>query len=1012
MVLRKTGYFRILLFLFLIIIILFTGLSLITSRVIAQSVNISASSGGRGKTITVSGSGFPVTTDYNITIGGISAGTGKTDGSGHFNQTVTIPDSLPFGTTTISVTAGDSSDQAHFEILSPIIRVSPDTGPVGSTITITGQYFKPLSSYTISFKGSNAGSGTTDGNGNFSKNVAVPSNASRGENDISATSDEDSATTTFIVPTPEIIPSPTGGVPGLKISLAGHYFIPNTGYEIYFDNVKISSGTINASGNLSTTFTVPSVTSSGNKILTVKTSIDSVTETFIIPTPGLTLSPQTGGMGTPVTISGRNFPAGKSFSIILDGTKSSGGTTDSTGNINTTFKIPEVTGPGQKTFQVTADGLSASSVFTVPNAAISISPTEGNIGSSLTLTCQNFPPGGKYNITFGGDILTSGNVDDRGQYKINTTVPSGHKPGSKTVTASVGGFSASANFNISPGSISLAPSVGTVGSSINISGQGFNYTQPVNILLDGRQMGSTTSSSTGSISTSVQIVPSVAGDHNIVAQDNLGNVSPGQSFKVNPGLKSKSSDKVTSGNSIEISGGGFAGSSTVIVTLKGVPSWQQQVQTDLYGSFSLTLNNLPSTAAGKKYLSARDSAGNTSDSDAPLNFTATTKIVGPDSGSYNSPLAIRGTSFPSNESTIAILLGTEQIGVAKSDSNGSYDFTGNVPEIPRGSYDIIARHSQGITNSNSKYTVVSSINAESVSGNVGQQVKFTGKGFDAGNQIKISWDGTEINPDAKVQSDNKGSFIGTFRIPPCKHGSHNWDASDGQNKVQVNWIMESNPPPAPRLNLPVDKAGIGHLWSQTPTFSWYSVEDPSGVVYQLDIASDSGFGHLLISKQNISGILYVLTKSEALRKGDYFWRVKAIDGAENESPWSEVRKMQIGSLLPVYLGVLALVIILCLVVLWYVKIGFTKKQREARKAKQKETREADSTRKTEIKELKARIIELAKSDHNFGRLSMSVITSTLNIDEAKAMICLNELKAKLEDKKYTIPEVHNLYKKK
>ena len=39
---------------------------------------------------------------------------------------------------------------------------------------------------------------------------------------------------------------------------------------------------------------------------------------------------------------------------------------------------------------------------------------------------------------------------------------------------------------------------------------------------------------------------------------------------------------------------------------------------------------------------------------------------------------------------------------------------------------------------------------------------------------------------------------------------------------------------------------------------------------------------------------YILTEDEALSKGDYYWRVKAIDGAENESDWTNVQLLKIG----------------------------------------------------------------------------------------------------------------------
>jgi hypothetical protein len=55
------------------------------------------------------------------------------------------------------------------------------------------------------------------------------------------------------------------------------------------------------------------------------------------------------------------------------------------------------------------------------------------------------------------------------------------------------------------------------------------------------------------------------------------------------------------------------------------------------------------------------------------------------------------------------------------------------------------------------------------------------------------------------------------------------------------------------------------------------------------VAADSGFSTLLVDEEGLLGSSYSLDLEELPSAGDdLYWRVKAIDGAGNESGWSAV----------------------------------------------------------------------------------------------------------------------------
>ena len=91
--------------------------------------------------------------------------------------------------------------------------------------------------------------------------------------------------------------------------------------------------------------------------------------------------------------------------------------------------------------------------------------------------------------------------------------------------------------------------------------------------------------------------------------------------------------------------------------------------------------------------------------------------------------------------------------------------------------------------------------------------------------------------------------------------------------------VESIPPATPGLISPEAGGKFGFIGKTTVAFDWADVEDPSGVYYVLEISPSADFAGTVIRKEGLTESNYTLTKDEALAKGDYYWRVRAVDGA-------------------------------------------------------------------------------------------------------------------------------------
>lgn len=98
----------------------------------------------------------------------------------------------------------------------------------------------------------------------------------------------------------------------------------------------------------------------------------------------------------------------------------------------------------------------------------------------------------------------------------------------------------------------------------------------------------------------------------------------------------------------------------------------------------------------------------------------------------------------------------------------------------------------------------------------------------------------------------------------------------------------------PGLVSPKKGSRIGILGGVAPTLDWSDVADPSGVTYTLEMDTSPDFPNPFLSKADVTFSGYSLTEANALSRGRYYWRVKAIDGAYNESAWSEPWGLSVG----------------------------------------------------------------------------------------------------------------------
>ncbi|MEA3442030.1 MAG: Ig-like domain-containing protein [Chloroflexota bacterium] len=339
---------------------------------------------------------------------------------------------------------------------------------------------------------------------------------------------------------------------------------------------------------------------------------------------------------------------------------------------------------------------------------------------------------------------------------------------------------------------------------------------------------------------------------------------------------------------------------------------KEGIDADEYGSWGVTFT-VPASSKGDHKIDAKGDDSSLSEVE-DITFEVKPGIsVSKSSGSVSDIVTVKGSGFDEEEEDVKITYDDEVVKQTEADENGNWETSFEVPASTKGNHKIDAYGSStsATTISDKEFTVSPKVTLTPTSGDVGTSLSGSGTGFAGSKSVTVKYDATQV---ATATSNSKGSFSTSFSAPKSKHGEHTVTVTDASgNTASMKFVMESNPPAKPTLSLPTNGTRIGFISSQTATSQWTAVTDPSGVSYKLQIASDPGFVSLVVTE--ISGLTetsYTLPQGQALPYGTYYWRVKAIDSAQNDSGWTGAYSFQSG-LLPLWAFIIIIVIAVVLI---------------------------------------------------------------------------------------------------
>ncbi len=686
--------------------------------------SLSPTTGAVGASVTITGTNFGSTQGTSTVKFNGTAATSITSW-GATSIVATVPTGATTGNVVVTVSGVASNGSSFTVVAAPsITSLSPTSGAVGASVTITGTNFGATQgTSTVKFNGTAATSITSWGATSIV--ATVPTGATTGNVVVHASGVNSNGVAFTVLATPSITSlSPTTGAVGASVTITGTNFGSTQGTStVKFNGTATTS--ITSWSATSIVATVPTGATTGNVVVHASGVNSNGVAFTVLATPSITsLSPTTGAVGASVTITGTNFGSTQGTSTVkFNGTATTSITSWSATSIVATVPTGATTGNVVVTVSGVASNGSSFTVVAAPSIT-SLSPTSGAVGASVTITGTNFgATQGTSTVAFNGTTATS--ITSWGATSIVATVPTGATTGNVVVHAS-GVNSNGVAFTVlaTPSITSLSPTTGAVGASVTITGTNFGATQGTStVKFNGTAATSITSWSATSI---VATVPTGATTGNVVVTVS-GVASNGSSFTVvaAPSITSLSPTSGAVGASVTITGTNFGatqGTSTVAfngTTATSITSW---------GATSIVATVPTGATTGNVVVHA--SGVNSNGVAFTVLATPSITSLSPTTGAVGASVTITGTNFGSTQGT-----STVKFNGTATTSITSWSATSIVATVPTGATtgNVVVTVS-GVASNGSSFTVVAAPSITSLSptsGAVGASVTITGTNFGA-----------------------------------------------------------------------------------------------------------------------------------------------------------------------------------------------------------------------------------------------------------------------------------------
>ncbi len=736
------------------------------------------------------------------------------------------------------------------------VSISASTATPGTDVTISGTGFTDGDQYQITFAPGTAFEQvlvplTTISGTSFSELVTAPQVPNAQYSIRISTNRGNFSVSLSITPILELNIN-TGAV-GDTLLASGGGFRASRAINIYFNNSLIAQTTTTLSGVMNpVSFQVPAIRTGNYNIYATDGIVSSPAVVFSVR-PYLTSSVNQGFVGDQIKLDGTGFDDNSGIRIYWDGQLLSTSSifTNATGTFTANIAVPATT-RGAHTIQA-RDNLSGTSTTSfVVNSKIVLNPSSGASGTPVAISGSGFRSNASVTITYSGATITTQPVNvftnATGSFSATFTAPN-VIAGNYSIRASDGIYTASADFLIAS-EINLSATTGAVGSELLVTGTGFTPRGRVSISFDSLILITITADPSGAFSVSFTVPASGAGQHSVTARDlTTGGITASATFSIESTpppvptlLMPQQNTQASVQPMFEWSAVSDPSGVTYSLQVASDAGFSQLIifkqglmppEYQVQEAEQLQLTKISSPYYWR--VRAVDGAGNTSA------WTAAGAFYTQDS----TPPAVPALNSPPNDSQTELMPLFSWSAV--SDPSG---VTYSLQVATDAGFSQLALSKTGLTQTDYQVTA----------------------------------------PDELTLTKRTAPYYWRVRAVDGAANASNWTGA------RMFYTEDSAAPPAP---VPLSPEN-GSRKSSHPRFTWTSVTDPSGVTYTLEAAQDSAFTHLVIFKDGLTDTEYQLAESEELSpttgkpEAPYYWRVRATDGAQNQSDWSTANSFYVG----------------------------------------------------------------------------------------------------------------------
>ena len=405
---------------------------------VTSDITLSASTGAVGSSITVSGTGFALSSALSFFLDSTAiSASASTDPTGNFsNVAVTIP-AISGGTHNFKVQDASLNSVTKSFTVTAILTISPTTGPIDTTVGITGKGFLASSPVSVTYDGAKVttlSSLTSGADGSINTSFKIPASAS-GNHVIEVSDGTSTLDANFTTSSISAI-NVTSGPVGTSVTANGSGFKNKGNITFTYNNAQIWTTTADTHGSFTTTFNIPEA-STGAHSLVISDQTNTQTFTFSVTPTTDPLNPNSGYIGTSITISGTGYGASKTITVTYDSnpvTLTTGSTTGANGTFSVSFKAP-VSNGGNHTIIVTDGTTTQNFTFAmdstpppVPTLSLPLASTKLAKIPTLSWTAVTDPDGVTYTLQISKDASFNTLILEKTgltspTYTLNTQIP-------------------------------------------------------------------------------------------------------------------------------------------------------------------------------------------------------------------------------------------------------------------------------------------------------------------------------------------------------------------------------------------------------------------------------------------------------------------------------------------------------------------------------------------------------------------------------------------------------------